>query len=83
MEGLISSFAIILNSILLYNDDLDDAKDHHRIVNRVTDIDALEMIAVLNENDMLVKVEDSEIQIGRYPKFGEIVVAYLKRGIKI
>ncbi len=82
MEGVATSFAVILNSVLLYTDDLDNAKDHHRIVSRLTN-ESAEMIAVLNENEVLVKTQDPDLEFGRYPKFGEIIVGYLKRGIQL
>jgi ABC-2 type transport system ATP-binding protein len=81
MENLLTSFAIILNSILLYTDDLDNAKDYHRIVSSFNNTENLKKIAVLNENEILVRLQDSNLDVGRYPKLGELVVGYLKRGI--
>ena len=83
MEGVLTSFAILSNSILLYSDTLDNAKDYHRILGKASDLRDFTMIATLNNNDMLVKIDDPEMDLGRYPKFGEIVVGYLKKGIQI
>ena len=83
MEGVITSFAILLNSVLLYTDTLDNAKDYHRILGKTSNLHDFTMVATLSDDDMLVKVDNPEIDSGRYPKFGEIVVGYLKRGIQI
>ncbi len=83
LENLLTSFAIILNSLLLYADTLDNAKDYHRVVSNIKNLDGLTKIAILNEQEILIKTLNSDFEFGRYPRFGEIVVGYLKRGIAI
>ncbi len=74
LEEISTSFGIIKEGKLLYNDTIDDAKDNHRIVNQGEKIPEGEVIANIGD-EVLVKTQED---IGRYPTFREISLAYLR-----
>ncbi|RKX36877.1 MAG: ABC transporter ATP-binding protein, partial [Thermotogae bacterium] len=68
-------FAIIRSGRVLYSDELDAAKENHRVV-RVEEMEEeLEQITVMNNDTVLVKTNK---EIGRYPTFREIALGYLR-----
>ncbi len=79
LEEIITSFAVIREGKILYQDTLDNAKEHHRVVDRGETIPEGEVIAHL-ENEILVKTEKD---VGRYPTLKEIIIGYLKKNVEI
>ena len=74
-ELMATHFAIIRSGRVLYSDELDAAKENHRVV-RVEEMEEeLEQITVMNNDTVLVKTNK---EIGRYPTFREIALGYLR-----
>ncbi len=78
VEGFADRFVILNEGRVVYSDDIDSAKEKHRIVaqNQIGEYD--EVIGFV-ESGWLVKTEEDK---GRYPSLREIVLAYLKRDEK-
>lgn len=74
LEEITNSFAIIKEGRILYSDNLDSAKEKHRIIQKGEEIPEGTVISSLGE-EVLVK---SEIEVGRYANFREISLGYLK-----
>jgi ABC-2 type transport system ATP-binding protein len=74
LEEISSSFAIIREGKILYSDDMDSAKEKHRMIRKGEPIPSGEVIANF-EQEVLVKTDED---IGRFPTLNEIVLAYLK-----
>jgi len=74
LEEISSSFAIIKEGKILYTDDMDSAKEKHRMIRRGEPIPTGEVIANFEE-EVLVKTEE---EIGRFATFNEIVLGYLR-----
>jgi len=74
LEEISSSFAIIKEGKILYTDDMDSAKEKHRMIRKGEPIPAGEVIANFEE-EVLVKTEED---IGRFATFNEIVLGYLR-----
>lgn len=74
LEEISTSFGIIKEGKLLYSDTIDDAKDKHRIINQGETIPEGEVIANIGD-EVLVKTEK---EVGRYPTFRELSLAYLR-----
>jgi ABC-2 type transport system ATP-binding protein len=74
LEEITNSFAIIKEGRILYTDNLDNAKEKHRIINKGEVIPQGEVISTINEN-VLVKTEED---VGDYANFRDISLAYLK-----
>ncbi len=79
LEEIITSFAVIREGKILYQDTLDNAKETHRVVDAGETIPEGEIIAHL-DNETLVKTGED---IGRYPTFKEIVIGYLRKNVEI
>jgi len=78
IEMLADNFAIINEGKVVYRDNLDAAKEKHRIIQASELTEEDEIISVL-ENGMLVRTER---EVGRYPRFRELVLAYIERSLK-
>jgi ABC-2 type transport system ATP-binding protein len=74
LEEISTSFGIIKEGKLLYTDTIDDAKDKHRIINQGETIPEGEVIANIGD-EVLIKTQE---EVGRYPTFREISLAYLR-----
>ncbi len=72
LEEISTSFAIIKEGKVLYFDTVDDAKASHRLISRGERVQG-EVIGLVG-NDTLVKTDKD---VGRFPKFKEIVLGYL------
>ena len=79
LEEIITSFAIIREGKILYQDTIDNAKESHRIIEEGESIPEGEIIGHL-DNKTLIKTQKN---IGRYPNFKELVVGYLKKDMEI
>ncbi len=79
LEEIITSFAIIREGKILYQDTIDNAKESHRIVEEGESIPEGEIIGHL-DNKTLIKTQRD---VGRYPNFKELVVGYLKKDMEI
>jgi len=73
LEEISTSFAIIKEGKVLYSDTVDDAKASHRLISHDEKIPQGEVVGLVGDN-ALVKTDRD---IGRYPKFKEIVLGYL------
>jgi len=78
IEMLADNFAIINEGKVVYRDNLDNAKEKHRIIQASELTEEDEIIGVL-EDGMLVKTERD---VGRYSRFREIVLSYIERSLK-
>ncbi len=76
VESLADRMIVIVGGKVIYEADVDEAKDTHRIVPASLIEDGDEVIEKV-DGEFLVRTEDDK---GRYPKLREIVLAYLKRG---
>ena len=74
LEEISTSFAIIREGKILYADDIDSAKEKHRMIRKGEPIPTGEVIANFEE-EVLVKTNE---EIGRFPTFNEIVLGYLR-----
>lgn len=74
LEEIAHSFAVILEGKVLYNDTIDGAKEKHRVISRESRHNPGEVISTLG-NETLVKTSE---EVGRYPTFKEVVLAYLQ-----
>lgn len=73
LEEISTSFAIIKEGKVLYSDTVDDAKASHRLISHDEKIPQGEVIGIVGD-DTLVKTNED---VGRFPKFKEIVLGYL------
>jgi len=78
IEVLADNFAIINEGKVVYRDNLDAAKEKHRIIQADELTEEDEIISIL-ENGMLVRTER---EVGRYPRFRELVLAYIEKASK-
>jgi len=78
VEWLATSFAIINEGRTVYADTLEAAKEKHRIVTPAEAKEGDEAIHIMSDGSLLVKTGND---IGRYPSFYEIAVAYLNRSV--
>ncbi|MGY4688134.1 ABC transporter ATP-binding protein [Petrotoga sp. DB-2] len=74
LEEISSSFAIIKEGKILYTDDMDSAKEKHRMIRKGEPIPTGEVVSNFEE-EVLVKTEE---EIGRFATFNEIVLGYLR-----
>lgn len=74
LEEIATSFAIIKEGEILYDDTIDASKEKHRIINRGENIPAGDVIGIV-ENETLIRTAED---VGRYPNFKEIVLGYLQ-----
>ena len=79
LEELITSFAIIKEGKILYQNTLDGAKEKHRLIQEKETMPEGEVIAI-TENGTLIKTDKD---IGVYPNFKDIVIGYLKKDVEI
>lgn len=75
LEEISTSFGIIKEGKILYTDNIDDAKNKHKIINQGETIHNGEVIANIGD-EILIKTQE---EVGRQPTFREIFLAYLKR----
>ncbi|MCX7653944.1 MAG: ABC transporter ATP-binding protein [Fervidobacterium sp.] len=76
LEEYATDFAIIKSGVVIYTDSLDEAKEKHRVIGRGENFMAGEIIGLLGD-ELLVRLNENTINVGRYPKFNDIVVGYL------
>ncbi|RAO99438.1 multidrug ABC transporter ATPase [Petrotoga sp. 9PW.55.5.1] len=74
LEEISTSFAIIKEGKILYSDDMDSAKEKHRMIRKGEPIPNGEVVSNFEE-EVLVRTKD---EIGRFPTFNEIVLGYLR-----
>ncbi|HOO74678.1 MAG: ABC transporter ATP-binding protein [Thermotogae bacterium] len=73
LEEIATSFAIIREGKILYSDNIDDAKENHRVIDKGVKIPYGDAIGFLSE-EILVKCNE---EVGRYPTFKELTIGYL------
>ncbi|MEN3042803.1 MAG: ABC transporter ATP-binding protein [Fervidobacterium sp.] len=76
LEEYATDFAIIKSGVVIYTDSLDEAKEKHRVIGRGENFIAGKIIGLLGD-ELLVRLNEDTINVGRYPKFNDIVVGYL------
>jgi ABC-2 type transport system ATP-binding protein len=74
LEEITSSFAILKEGDILYTDQIDNAKENHRIVTQEEKVSIGQVIGLVR-NETLIKTQE---EVGRYPTFQEIVLGYLQ-----
>ena len=74
LEEYATNIAIIKNGRILYCDSIDDAKQKHRIVSSITNLEDAEVIGLL-DGEVLVKTEK---EVGEYPRLNQIIIGYLR-----
>ena len=77
LEEITTSFAIMKEGKIIYSDSIDEAKTKHRIVGKDEKVHKGEIIGILND-EYLLRVENTNTDVGRYPTFREIVLGYLR-----
>ncbi|MDK2864881.1 MAG: type transport system ATP-binding protein [Thermotogota bacterium] len=80
VEWIAESFAIINEGRTVYSDDLEHAKEVHRVARPSELSDEDRILYSFDDGTVLVKTERD---IGRYPSFVEIGTAYLKRSARL
>ncbi|WP_036222906.1 ABC transporter ATP-binding protein [Mesoaciditoga lauensis] len=73
LEEISTSFGIIKEGKIIYQDNVDDAKASHRLISQNEKVSQSEIVGFVG-NEILVKTNKD---IGRYPTFKEIVIGYL------
>lgn len=76
LEEYATDFAIIKSGVVVYTDSIDEAKEKHRVIGRGENFLSGTAIGIVGD-ELLVKVSEEAKEIGRYPKFNDIVVGYL------
>lgn len=76
LEEYATDFAIIKSGVVIYADSIDEAKEKHRVIGRGENFLSGTAIGIVGD-ELLVKVSEEAKEIGRYPKFNDIVVGYL------
>ena len=78
VESFADRFVIINEGRVLYQDEIDAAKEKHRVVSQ-SEIGQYDEVIQIVESGWLVRTEEDK---GRYPSLREIVLAYLKKDEK-
>lgn len=76
LEEYATDFAIIKSGVVIYTDSIDEAKEKHRVIGKRENFPSGNAIGIVGD-ELLVKISEEAEEVGRYPKFNDIVVGYL------
>lgn len=76
LEEYATDFAIIKSGVVIYSDSIDEAKEKHRVIGKGENFSNGSPVGIVGD-ELLVKVNEEAKDVGRYPKFNDIIIGYL------